>query len=278
MCFVQRISISCYLWKIVTVTGFWFRLAKSLSYINFFLCVSILLYTHIYILFYIYMLTHTWVYVCTYVNTHNTHIYILTLCLQTHAPEKRGIIPAEMSGLFSSQSLPHNRSSVFCLQHSVFLVASEQEAVRPGVWGTPGVPGGKRPVLVEESCWGGGVWHRAGECGRWEDRWWGILQKFLFATTWWLDCALQWWAVSHAALLRLGTRFTVKSRPPTSVFCHLYFKDKWLLAVGYLAVWTLSSLLALLSHKSGTGYFNYVYRTAWESSLSDGTVQQKNSR
>lgn len=52
MYFLQRISLSCYLQKIVTITGFWFHLAWSLSYINFdfYVYVRVIIYAYMYII------------------------------------------------------------------------------------------------------------------------------------------------------------------------------------------------------------------------------------
>lgn len=186
--------------------------------------------TYIHVILYIY--THTYMTVRMYIciPTQNTHIHTLTLyiCGHSHTPETSEIIPFEMWGLcLHPKSNPYHIITVvfFSLHCSIFPVASEGEAVHPHVWRPPEVCGGR------DQCW----WQSppgAGEDvtgqpsavdGKGDDG--GCLRDFwLPPLDWWLDrvpsvvgslsCC-----IPCTAIFRLGTRFTVKNKPPR--FCFL---------------------------------------------------------
>lgn len=203
------------------------------------MCVYYYIYTHIYYFTCIY--THTCMSVCRYICIH-THIYTLTryVCGRSHTPETQGVIPFEMQGLcFHPKPDPYHIIAVvfFSLQCSVLSSSSWMGGCASSCLETPwGMWAwgmwGERPALMVESSWGRRARRGAAGCGRWEDRWWGILQEFLIAATSLVVglCPSAVGSLScctlRTAIFRLGTRFTVENKPPASVFHHIYFEDK----------------------------------------------------
>lgn len=122
----------------------------------------------------------------------------------------------------------------------------------------------ERPVLVAESSWGRRGCHGAAECSRWEGRWWGMPQGLLIAAAWLVVGSCQWWAACHAASRVLpylgwvpGSQW--KTSPPLlfSATCILKINNYLLSGVGQLGPCHL--YLPCYPHKSGPGYFNYLF-------------------
>lgn len=128
---------------------------------------------------------------------------------------------------FYPKSNPYHIITVvfFPLQCSVFSAAYEWEVVHPCVWRAPEVHEGK------DQCWWQGP-PGAGEHGVGQPS--AVDEKTddgeCFRIS---DCChfTGGWIVSfsvraHTAMFRLGARFPVKNKPPTSVFCHIYSEDR----------------------------------------------------